>query len=603
METSNQAVCLPIPSGSSPQTCQIPYFPITQLPSDILISLLRLISSPKTLSALSLCSKRLHQYAEPYLYSQFNHLGDACTSLSYFLRTILREPRLAQYTKIFTANALLGYCTDIDMSMLTPSDWALLKSSLERVHTLETGERDPSFNPHISSQWLSSIEHGNWDALVAFILCLLPNLQSLNIVNHASGCPNGYPYLETILNRAASLQKQSQHPSSSSHPYSLAKLKHLHLAKHDLVHHPRIGFEILRLLPFLNLPSIRTVSGHMISDFHFPSSIRDEQPPLNPFTLSTIYTPPLPNFTFHTTALTLSHTVLATSTLPKFFSYFTSLKYLSWSWQYDVANARRDGLDYSFDMGVFLNSVLHLSGCLEVLKLRISPACAESTVKCDNWTSTLFSFKALKFLDMSTFLLYGPPKSLISPESEPERSNAQSLGEKKPYRLFFENLPDGLQELVLRDCNMGILEGVFKLFGSRDDVRRPSGLKALEMHFPETKYEGWEEEEKEGKEGKAMGKQTCSEYISQAQSRGVTIRLFGAKGDESNMIQIATSNLQDLSLLGEKEKNEESCEECVQHATRTRLNRMDDWVVYDDSGNGEAEQGNEVADHVALETP
>ncbi|KAG4029149.1 hypothetical protein MFRU_017g00850 [Monilinia fructicola] len=479
------------------------------------------------------------------------------------------------------------------MSMFTLSDWGLLKSSLERVHTLDTGERDPYFNPHTSSQWFSFVTHGNWDALVAFIICLLPNLRSLNIVNHASGCPYGYPYLETIFNRAASLQQQSQHRGSSPCLHSFPKLTHLHLAKHDLIHHPRMGFEILRFIPFLNLPSIRTVSGHMISDFHFPSSTDPEQAHSSPFTFSTFYAPPLPNFNFHTTSLTLSHTVLATATVPKFFSYFTSLKYLSWSWNYDIANARRDELEYSFDVEVFLNSISHLSGCLEVLKLRISPVCAGSVVSRDNWIPTLSSFKTLKSLEISNCLLDGShgqtlddfPRSLILSESE--KSTLQhSLQEYSD--LFFENLPDGLERLVWRECDVRVLDGVFRLFESKNEVRIPKRLKVLEMHFPETNYERWEEKRK------AMGKKMWSELIIQAQLRGITIRVFGTPGEKPDMIQMTTSNPQDQLLSEEKNKREGSCEECEQQVTQRRLRKMNDWVVYGDNGNNGNEDDDEV---------
>ncbi|TGO57969.1 hypothetical protein BCON_0060g00430 [Botryotinia convoluta] len=369
-------------------------FPITHLPTDILLTLFRLIPSPQTLSALSLCSRQLHHYITPYMYSHFLHLGDTCTSLPHFLHTILHNPHYALYTKTFTCNALLGYKTDISISNFSPSDLVLLKYRLQSIYTLEDGSRSPFFGSHIASQWYNFILQGNWDAIVGLILCLLPNLQSLNIINHASGCPYGYPYLETVLNRAANLQNQRlRDPNRIVQPqaYSFPHLQSLHLAKHDTIHYPRMGFEILRALPFLAIPSIREVDTHMLSDYHFPfsvlpSSLTSSSPtqqsqtlsPITPFTLSTFYSPPLPNFTFHTTHLHLSHTVLRQDSLIPFFSYFKFLKSLQWEWDYDPQIGKKEGLEFSFDINHFLHSIAHLRDILEVLRLRVSESSSSS---------------------------------------------------------------------------------------------------------------------------------------------------------------------------------------------------------------------------------
>ncbi|KAF7955603.1 hypothetical protein EAE96_004529 [Botrytis aclada] len=390
MTASIQFTHLPIAPRSSPfsKSTTNSKFTITHLPTDILLTLFRLVSSPKTLSALSLCSRQFHQYITPYLYSHFLHLGDTCTSLPHFLHTILHNPHYALYTKTFTCNALLGYKTDIPISNFSPSDLVLLKSRLHSIYTLGDGSRSPFFGSHIASQWYNFILQGNWDAIVGFILCLLPNLQSLNIINHASGCPYGYPYLETVLNRAAILQNQRLRDPNrivQPQPYSFPYLRSLHLAKHDTIHYPRMGFEILRALPFLAIPSIREVDTHMLSDYHFPfsvspSSLSSPSPaqhaqspsPITPFTLSTFYSHPLPNFTFHITHLQLSHTVLRRDSLVPFFSYFKFLKSIQWEWDYDAQIGKKEGLEFSFDINHFLHSIEHLRDILEVLRLRVS---------------------------------------------------------------------------------------------------------------------------------------------------------------------------------------------------------------------------------------
>jgi hypothetical protein len=396
MAVSIQPTHLPTTPRSSPflKPSTNSNFPLTRLPPDILLTLFRLIPSPQTLSALSLCSRQFHHYTTPYLYSHFLHLGDTCTSLPHFLRTILHNPKYALYTKIFTCNALLGYRTDISISNFSPSDLILLKSRLHSIYTLENGSRSPFFGSHIASQWYNFILQGNWDAIVALILCLLPNLQSLNIINHASGCPYGYPYLETVLNRAAILQHQrlrDPNRTVQAQPYSFPHLQSLHLSKHDPIHYPRMGFEILRALPFLAIPSIRKVDTHMLSDYHFPipalpslpspspNQHSQTQSSSTPFTLSTFYSSPLPNFTFHITHLHLSHTVLRRDSLVPFFSYFKFLNSLQWEWEYDPQIAENEGLSFSFDINHFLHSIAHLRDILQVLRLRVSELSASSS--------------------------------------------------------------------------------------------------------------------------------------------------------------------------------------------------------------------------------
>ncbi|KAM3066538.1 hypothetical protein ACMFMF_010042 [Clarireedia jacksonii] len=168
------------------------------------------------------------------------------------MRSITRRPSLAKYVKRFTANALLGYCTDISMGMINEDDWGNIKSELKKITYTSRGERCSPFTEKIESNFLPMIEAGNWDALVGLLVSLLPNLEEINIVNHASGCPYGYPYLETVLLRAAALQC-----TSTYEPYALSKLHTVRLAKHDAIHHPRMGFEFLRIFPFLSLPSVR----------------------------------------------------------------------------------------------------------------------------------------------------------------------------------------------------------------------------------------------------------------------------------------------------------------------------------------------------------
>jgi hypothetical protein len=521
-----------------------------KLHDDILVELLRSIDSRKTLAALSLCSKTLHQFCEPYLYSHLIQLGDSCEALSFFLRSITRKPYLAKYVKKFTANALLGYCTDIYMGMMNEDDWKSIRSALKKITHTPSGERCSSFTELVELNFLPMIKAGNWDALVGLIVSLLPNLEEINIVNHASGCPYGYPYLETVLLRAATLQR-----TSIGEPYALSRVHTVRLAKHDAIYHPRMGFEFLRVFPFLSLPSVRKVRGHMISDFHYSP---DRQPDES-YTLSTLYTYPLPNFTFNATSLTLTHTVLRPESLPTFLSYFTSLQHFSWDFQYDLENGDRENLHFDLTPSVLAASIQHLSQTLQTLRvtqkrLRQAPQFHPNDGQSSYPPlSDLSTFTHLRLLDVSAHLLFGHDGTTVSTDN---------------YLEALSRLPDSLQTLVLRDSvlidNDGTASQLFypdnflnTIVGDRNGWWRPESLQSVELRFDES----------------ARNESTnlrWREYEELCKAIGINLK----RDHDGNAAGNSHVEVQD-------EQQDAGCEDCDAHKRmgKVQMDRSDDWMM------------------------
>ncbi|KAM3088195.1 hypothetical protein ACMFMG_002252 [Clarireedia jacksonii] len=496
-----------------------------KLPDDILVELLRGIDSGKTLSALSLCSRQLHQFCEPYL------------------------PSLAKYVKRFTANALLGYCTDISMGMINEDDWGNIKSELKKITYTSRGERCSPFTEKIESNFLPMIEAGNWDALVGLLVSLLPNLEEINIVNHASGCPYGYPYLETVLLRAAALQC-----TSTYEPYALSKLHTVRLAKHDAIHHPRMGFEFLRIFPFLSLPSVRNVRGHMISDFHY-SPARE---PHRHYTLSTLYTYPLPQFAFNITSLTLTHTVMRSESLPTFLSYFKSLQHFSWDFQYDLQNGDRENMHFDLKPSVLAASIQHLSQTLQTLRITQKRLRQPPKLHTNDGQSSfpplssLSNFTQLEVLDVSAHLVFGDDETISS----------------DGYLEALSRLPDSVQTLVLRDSvRDNDISATSQLFypdifvktivGDWNGWRRPKGLQSMELHFRKS----------------ARNESTIlrwEEYEDLCRKLGLNLR----RGEDRGAVRNHHGESQG-------EQHDVGCDDCDAHKKlgKIQMERSDDWMT------------------------
>lgn len=177
------------------------------LPADLIlliISLIDVVHEKKTLVALSRVSKHFNALTAPYLYSNFIQTEQSSRKkLLLFLRTILATPHLGRYVKTYTSESCDPRPPLVNMRDVGgPSDIVNFKKAI----------RNYAIHPHAPDyKWISDALAAKWDALVAILLCVLPNLHTITLQQYYSR--DGYPYIEAVLKRAAAWQ-QSQSSTS-----------------------------------------------------------------------------------------------------------------------------------------------------------------------------------------------------------------------------------------------------------------------------------------------------------------------------------------------------------------------------------------------------
>lgn len=95
---------------------------------------------------------------------------------------------------------------------------------------------DYDFDLH--TRFWNKIETGNSDALSSLMLCLLPNLQKIDML-HYGDWMKGHPCVVAILKRAARLKE-----ASSDSPFALNKLRQVRPHNMDHYSFPKHGFSV-----------------------------------------------------------------------------------------------------------------------------------------------------------------------------------------------------------------------------------------------------------------------------------------------------------------------------------------------------------------------
>jgi hypothetical protein len=159
----------------------------------------------RDLSNLSRCSRRLHSSVIPLLYStiyQAKHRVVPC-----FLRTIRVKPKLANYVRCFEGHSLVEGFKHDDQSaypLFFPGEEEVTRQWVRSVL------QEAILDSILSDMWYSRIfspmnwddDYGDaeseyWDAVVALLLLLLPQLKYIRMVSY--GNLSGYPCIDSVL--------------------------------------------------------------------------------------------------------------------------------------------------------------------------------------------------------------------------------------------------------------------------------------------------------------------------------------------------------------------------------------------------------------------
>ncbi|CAG8977510.1 hypothetical protein HYALB_00008688 [Hymenoscyphus albidus] len=178
---------------------------------------------------LSQCSRHINSLVQPFLYRSFrSHVGTLCQVILLSLQPMRSSSHAA----------------------VTPND-------LER---LENVVSKAASSPGDTLQWTPRIQAGYWDVYVGLILSRLLNLEKLEISVENKGSVT-MDWVTKVFERAISVQG-NQKAMSSSQPFS--KLRSV-----SLVCPPggRASFSLQSIVPFLNVPSLRTFKADNLQQF------------------------------------------------------------------------------------------------------------------------------------------------------------------------------------------------------------------------------------------------------------------------------------------------------------------------------------------------
>ena len=204
---------------------------------------------------LALCSHRFHELVEPILYSHFfyNH-GITGNEILKFLVRILARPDLGRRVRTIRSIASPDrveyyesgedYATPAEYPYVTADDWARI-----RLHVAALGLQ-------LKCDWVKAIEDGNWEAILAMILTLMPNLEVLELkewrrTDKQYPTKQVYYVLSEVFRQARQLQvdRQTQNPLGM---WTLARVEHESWEG-------RYGIGTESLIRFAALESMRTV--------------------------------------------------------------------------------------------------------------------------------------------------------------------------------------------------------------------------------------------------------------------------------------------------------------------------------------------------------
>jgi hypothetical protein len=351
-----------------------------------------------SLRCLSLCSWRLNRLVTPILYRTFID-GE---NLYLFLRTVITNPDYAQHVRQFvgrthTARIMGGY---------SEQDFTVCQAGITTI----------SSSTNEAREWMTDLQHANWEAMVAVMLFFVPNLEVLRFNRLLdSAWWNESEYIPRVLEYAASVQLGEDAPASPLTKLSFVSLRRQYDDDHISIKHLR---------PFLTLKSISKVHvrGFWDSSIHVPT-----QETLQPGTKD----------------LQINHYgTCDKSVLIGFFRCFSSLERFTCTCTVVKGTRRIDveGRPFAQHLG---QAIAHLTNCLEELGLYNVRTTAGGSENPQS-IGSLAKFEKLRIIRMDAYVLFGPPLPLYPDQH-------QRL-DHKMIRLV-DVLPTSIQEVALGNCD------------------------------------------------------------------------------------------------------------------------------------------------------
>ncbi|PVH74359.1 hypothetical protein DL98DRAFT_519327 [Cadophora sp. DSE1049] len=445
------------------------------LPDELLGEIFSHVEKQQNLVALSLVCRRVHDALEPCLYSTFTQIRPEATPA--FTRTILTKPHLSRHIKRFTARMIdtnarqLGH-DDIPMGT---RKMVQFKSSIREIIQLT------KLSNKEQERWVYDMHTKiNWDLCTAFLLLLMPNLEelSLRVYNEQLMEFSAFNTVNYLLKYIRLAEDRQLIPGVAHGCLSWLKSVTLEFWNER-------GSLDLGLQPFLGLDSIANftfvgIGKFQDSFFHYGHDFADEDisPPRALATMANV------------TSVSLISINVPQQKLDQFFSYFPDLAKLEYTHvnfpDLDSIQHRHTGSNHirliDFSAGAFRNTIMRLENSLEELIL------GEDNFLCYNETEPLGSltqFHKLRYFETAACILMGRDKKKHSYRTY----NVESL---RPFytqaqlAASLDNLPSGLEELVMRKCRVDSFDWLDVLLSTlREGLCHLEKLKRVKFVFHE----------------------------------------------------------------------------------------------------------------------
>ncbi|KAH8815589.1 hypothetical protein F5884DRAFT_747128 [Xylogone sp. PMI_703] len=404
---------------------------LDDLPYEVLVLIAKYILNPphhhqlrlpqiEYLNNFSQCSRRLHAVSIPILYETFDERHH---NLFQFCRSIVGNPELARHVKKYVGQRVKPRRSS-ELSGQASLTSAEVQNLREAVASTGKFLSDADVAGCILQRILGRRSgHFHWEALTAFLLCYLPNLQTLELRSFKLGYESlaramyVVSMLQHVFHRAAELRKGGKGGN-----FPLMKVTDVLL----LFHTPAESYPLDPIMPLISMCTTKCVIRNL------------KNPPTQAW-----YGGPL-----HFGSSGLTHLELLESSIeqnPGFIGLFPSLKTLVYNDEPRLGNGRSP-------LPVWLpESLLHLSSCLEVLIVT-------STRSRDEDYSALVPFECLrqfeKLRDIAmdeTFLLPHYPGVGLFP------------------RVHL-TLPRSLERLRLRNCTDKLLDELLLFLNHKEEA-------------------------------------------------------------------------------------------------------------------------------------
>ncbi|KAK2759346.1 hypothetical protein FQN54_002824 [Arachnomyces sp. PD_36] len=249
------------------------------LPYEITLHVAQYVKSTDDRRNLALCSRALCDMVLPLVYENFTLYGQGLNNIIRWVETFLSKPRLASWVRSLTLqcwNTTANYewhnwqdmFREEDPEPPLPSPDDGLKFDKELVRDAVKSLSSPH-DEKAEAAWMADILAGNEDAWIALILFSLPNIESLHITS-----PGFVRHPFVVLDKAA-----KREPPFDTRP-AFTHLTDLTVEWWDT----ETGLDAKDLLPFYSFPSLRSVTGHMITEGYEGEDSHNYQPIPKPTT-------------------------------------------------------------------------------------------------------------------------------------------------------------------------------------------------------------------------------------------------------------------------------------------------------------------------------